>query len=122
MKPFIIALVLLIAVAIFVIYSGFSTSSNLDGIISQLKALPEDPDTNTLSDLNIIEKKWEKHKEFYSILTKFDFIYNFSKEMSAAKSGIITNDDATYLSAKNSMVILLEYIRDIQNFRWDNII
>lgn len=122
MKTIIIPVVLLIATIIFVIWSGVTVDKSLIGLIDQAKKLPDIPDENTLSSINEIEKHWDKHKELYSAVIKFDFVYNFSKELSAAKAGIDAEDVGTYLAAKKSMINILEYIKDIQELRIDNII
>ena len=40
----------------------------------------------------------------------------------AAKAGVGAEDPGTYLAAKRSMINILEYIRDVQRLRLDNII
>ena len=44
------------------------------------------------------------------------------KETSSAKAGVIAEDPGTYLAAKKGMLCILEYIRDVQCLRLDNII
>ncbi len=122
MKSIILPIILLISVLAFVITVGFSTNSSLSDLIKQTNALPDNPDEHTLDEINKIEKEWNKHKEIYSAIIKFDFVYNFSKEISAAKAGCTADDPGTYLAAKKSMVNILEYIRDVQRLRLDNII
>ena len=122
MKTIILPILLLISVLVFVITVGFSTNKSLSDLIKQTNALPDTPEENTLDEINKIEKHWNKHKEIYSAIIKFDFVYNFSREISAAKAGCKADDPGTYLAAKKSMVNILEYIRDVQRLRFDNII
>lgn len=122
MKTIIIPVILLIAAIIFVIWSGITVDNSLKGLIEQTKSLPDTPDEDTLKAIEKIEKHWNKHKELYSAVIKFDFVYNFSKEISAAKAGVSADDAGTYLAAKKSILNILEYIKDIQALRLDNII
>ncbi len=122
MKTIIIPVILLIAAIVFVIWSGVSVDNSLKGLIEQTKDLPDEPDKNTIKAIEKIEKHWNKHKELYSAVIKFDFVYNFSREISAAKAGVDAEDAGTYLSAKKSMLNILEYIKDVQELRLDNII
>lgn len=122
MKTIIIPVILLIAAIVFVVWSGITVDNSLKGLIEQTKDLPDKPDKNTLKSIENIEKHWGKHKELYSAVIKFDFVYNFSKELSAAKAGVEADDVGTYLAAKESMINILEYIKDIQELRLDNII
>ena len=122
MKTIIIPVILLIAAIIFVIWSGITVDNSLKGLIEQTKKLPDEPDKHTLKSIEEIEKHWNKHKELYSAVIKFDFVYNFSKEISAAKAGVAADDPGTYLSAKKSILNILEYIKDVQELRLDNII
>lgn len=122
MKTIIIPIILLIAAIIFVIWSGISVENSLKGLIEQIKELPDTPDKSTVFSIDEIENHWNKHKEMYSAVIKFDFVYNFSRELSAAKAGVDADDAGTYLAAKKSMLNILEYIKDVQDFRLDNII
>ena len=122
MKTIIIPVILLIAAIIFVIWSGITVDNSLKGLIEQTKKLPDEPDKHTLKSIEEIEKHWNKHKELYSAVIKFDFVYNFSKEISAAKAGVSADDPGTYLAAKKSILNILEYIKDVQELRLDNII
>jgi hypothetical protein len=122
MKTIIIPVILLIAAIVFVVWSGITVDNSLKGLIEQTKNLPDNPDKNTLKSIENIEKHWNKHKELYSAVIKFDFVYNFSKELSAAKAGVDADDTGTYLAAKKSMLNILEYIKDVQELRLDNII
>ena len=122
MKTIIIPVILLIVATFFIIWSGITVDNSLKGLIEQTKALPDTPDKDTLESIEKIEKHWNKHKELYSAVIKFDFVYNFSKEISAAKAGVIADDAGTYLAAKKSILNILEYIKDVQELRFDNII
>ncbi|MBR5323032.1 MAG: DUF4363 family protein [Clostridia bacterium] len=122
MKTIIIPIILLIAAMVFIIWSGIAVDNSLKGLIEQTKDLPDTPNENTLKLIEDIEKHWNKHKELYSAVIKFDFIYNFSKEISAAKAGVNAEDTGTYLAAKKSLLNILEYIRDVQKLRIDNLI
>ncbi len=122
MKTIIIPVILLIASIVFVIWSGVTVDNSLKGLIEQTNKLPDEPDKDTLKSIEKIEKHWNKHKELYSAVIKFDFVYNFSREISAAKAGVDADDAGTYLAAKKSMLNILEYIKDVQELRLDNII
>lgn len=122
MKNMIIPIILLIAVGVFVVFNGLNAEKELTALIEQTQKLPEEPEDDTLEEVKSIEKLWNKNKEHFSAITKYDFIYNFSKETSSAKAGIISEDPGTYLAAKKGMLCILEYIRDIQRLRLDNII
>ncbi len=122
MKPLIIPAVLLIAALLFVIINGFNTEKELTTIIKMSEDLPDEPTDKTLDQIKQIEKKWNKNKEHFSAIIKYDFVFNFSKEISSAKAGIIADDDGTYLAAKKGILNILYYIRDIQRLRFDNVI
>ena len=122
MKTIIIPIILFIAAIVFVVWSGITVENSLKGLIKEVRNLPTIPDKNTLFSIDELEKHWNKHKELYSAVIKFDFVYNFSKEISAAKAGIDADDVGTYLAAKKSMLNILEYIKDVQELRLDNII
>lgn len=122
MKNILLPVLLLIFTLIFIIWAENSVDSSIKGLIDQTKALPDTPNETTLQEIEKIEDHWNKHKELYSTVIKFDFVYNFSKELSAAKAGADADDPGTYLSAKKSMLNILEYIRDVQKLRLDNII
>jgi hypothetical protein len=118
----IIPIILLVAVAVFVVFNGLNTEKEIKTLIEQTKELPEEPKKDTLEKIKSIEEIWNKNKEHFSAITKYDFIYNFSKETSSAKAGVIAEDPGTYLAAKKGMLCILEYIRDVQCLRLDNII
>ena len=122
MKTVIIPVVLLVSVLLFVVFTGVSVNRSLNGLIEQTKALPDSPQEDTEQELRRIEEHWNKHKELYSAIIKFDFVYNFSKEINAAIAGCAAEDPGTYLSAKRSMINILEYIKDVQKLKLDNII
>ncbi len=122
MKNIILPIILLTLVIAFMITNGIIVSNSLSKIIDETKNLPEIPDGNTLEQLQKIEQKWNKSKEYYSAVSKFDTMYNISKEFGSAKAGCITDDPGTYLSAKESLVTAFEYLKDMQSFRFDNII
>lgn len=122
MRSIVLPVVLLAAVIVFVILTGMSASNSLEGLIEQTKNLPDTPNDNTEKEIEEIEKHWNNHKEIYSAIIKFDFVYNFSKELSAAKAGCSADDPGTYLAAKKSMINILEYIKDVQKLKLDNII
>ncbi len=122
MKNLILSICLLIAVILCIIINGLYTQNSLNELIDETSKLPTTPHEDTVDLLNDIEKIWESKKEIYSVTVKFDFIYNISKEISSAKAGCMTDDPGTYLAARNCLINGLEYIKDIQVFRWDNII
>ena len=122
MKPVIIPILLLVAVVVFVVLNGENTEKELTYLIKITKELPDKPNDDTIEELEKLEKAWKKQKEHFSAVIKFDFVYNFSKEMSSAKAGAHADDAGTYLSAKKGMLNILEYIRDVQRLRFDNII
>lgn len=122
MKAVIVPVALLISVLLFVVLTGVSVNRSLNGLIEQTKALPDNPQNNTEQELRLIEDHWNKHKELYSAIIKFDFVYNFSKEINAAMAGCAADDPGTYLAAKRSMINILEYIKDVQKLKLDNII
>ena len=122
MKNIILPICLLVFVIAFMVINGVFVSNTLDEIIIETDSLPDIPEDNTLDEIKNIEQKWNKHKEYYSAVSKYDTIYNISKEFEAAKAGVITDDPGTYLSAKESLVIAFEYMKDMHSFRWDNII
>ncbi len=122
MKPLIIPAVLLIAVLLFVVLSGLNTDKELTSLIKMSEKLPDKPNEKTLDRIKQIEKKWNSNKEHFSAVIKYDFVFNFSKEISSAKAGVIADDDGTYLAAKKGILNILFYIRDIQRLRFDNVI
>lgn len=122
MRTIIIPVILLISAVLFVCWSGYSVQNSLNELIDQTTRLPEEPAEGTVEEIKAIEEHWNRHKEIYSAVIKFDFVYNFSKELSAAKAGAAADDPGTYLAAKKSMLNILEYIEDVQRLRWDNII
>lgn len=122
MKQIALPLLLLIIVLFFTVFNGIYTANCLDSIIQKVKELPEIPEDDTKDILYEIESEWESKKELFSSVIKYDFIFNFTKELSSAKAGCTADDDGTYLSSKKTMQSLLEYMRDIQKFRPDNIV
>lgn len=122
MKGVIISTALLIAALVFVIWSGAVADSSLAVLIEKTEALPDEPTGEVPDMLDKIEGQWEKHKELYSAIIKFDFVYNFSKEINAARAGAEADDPGTYLAAKKAIINVLEYLRDVQRLRLDNII
>ena len=122
MKAIVIPILLMTLVVSLAVFSGNYTETSVARLIEKAQSLPESPDENTMSKLDILEKEWNKHKEKYSAITRFDFVYNFSKELSAAKAGCLADDPGTYLAAKKSMLNILNYLRDIQKLRIDNIV
>ncbi len=122
MKPIILPIILLSVAMIFVVVSGMVVESSLVELIEQTKNLPDTVDGEVYQQIEAIEKHWNKHKELYSMVIKFDFVYNFSKEISVAKAGAAADDGGTYLSAKKSLINILEYIKDVQGLRLDNIV
>ena len=122
MKPIILPVLLLLLVISFTIFNGTYTANTFDNIIRKIEELPDIPDANTKNLLEKIENDWNAKKELYSSIIKYDFILNFTKELSTAKAGCTSSDDGTYLSSKKSMKNLLEYMRDMQKFRLDNIV
>ena len=122
MKSVIIPILILVILITFTVTNGIYVDKKLTSLIDQANALDDIPTENTLDDIKKLEKKWNEQKETYSAIIKFDFVYNFSKEISAAKAGCIANDPGTYLAAKKSIVNILEYLRDIQKLRLDNLI
>lgn len=122
MKPIVIPIVLLVLVMVFVVFNGLNVSKDLKTLLDRSNNLPNEPKKDTLEQLEIIEDIWNRHKEHISFVVKYDFIFNVEKEISTAKSGVISDDAATFLSAKKGMINLFEYIREVQRFRLDNII
>ena len=122
MKQMILSSIILTAAIAFMIWASVFSCSKLDGIIEDIQELPDIPNEKTVDMLDDIEKTWNKHRELYSAITKYDFIYNFTKELHSAKSGIIADDPGTYLSSKKAMLNVLYYIRDLQKLRIDNIL
>ncbi len=122
MKTIILPICLLILVIAFMISNGVFVSNTLNEIIIETDSLPDTPEDNTLDKIKNIEQKWNKHKEYYSAVSKYDTIYNISKEFESAKAGVTTDDPGTYLAAKESLVTAFEYLKDMQSFRLDNII
>lgn len=122
MKAVTIPALLLAAAIIFVIVSGAISENALDGLIKMTEELPDEPDPSTYSRLDGLEKEWNKYKELFSAVIKFDFVYNFSKELSAARAGVKADDHGTYLAAKKAMLNVLNYIKDVQKLRLDNLI
>ena len=122
MRGVIISTALLIAALIFIIWAGVVADDSLTSLIEKTEALPDEPTEGVADMLDIIEEEWNKHKEIYSAIIKFDFVYNFSKELNAARAGVEAEDSGTYLAAKNSIINILEYLRDVQRIRLDNII
>ncbi len=122
MKTIILPVCLLVLVMVFMVINGLFVSSRLETVITEAESLPDTPDDNTLDRLNQVEQKWNKYKEYYSAVSKYDTIYNISKDFESAKAGCIADDPGTYLSARKSLVIAFEYIKDMHSFRWDNII
>lgn len=121
-RPLIISVVLLLIIVGFVIVNSIYTSKSINEMIKQVKSLPDIPDNYTYEQIEKTEKMWTERKELYSAIIKFDFVYNFTKEISAAKAGCKAEDPGTYLSAKKSMINILNYIKDVQTLRLDNII
>ncbi|MBR6682204.1 MAG: DUF4363 family protein [Clostridia bacterium] len=122
MKTIILPICLLVLVIAFMAINGAFVSNSLKAVIKETESLPDTPDDSTLAGLNEIEQKWNKYKEYYSAVSKYDTIYNISKDFESAKAGCIADDPGTYLSARKSLVIAFEYIKDLHSFRWDNII
>jgi len=122
MKTIILPICLLVLVIAFMAINGAFVSNSLKAVIKETESLPDTPDDSTLARLNEIEQKWNKYKEYYSAVSKYDTIYNISKDFESAKAGCIADDPGTYLSARKSLVIAFEYIKDMHSFRWDNII
>ena len=122
MKPIILPIIILSLAAMFVVISGAVVESSLNELTDQAKSLPDSVDGEAYKQIELIEDHWNKHKELYSAVIKFDFVYNFSKEISMAKAGISADDAGTYLAAKKSLINILEYIRDVQRLRLDNIV
>jgi len=120
MKTIALPTALLCIVVFAVIITSVYSVKQLDKLIYLTESLPEDPDEKTVDDIKKIETAWNEKKEIYSAIIKYDYVYNFSRELNTAKAGCISDDPGTYLSAKKSMLILLKYIRDIQSFRIDN--
>lgn len=120
MKTIALPTALLCIVVFAVIITSVYSVKQLDKLIYLTESLPEDPDEKTVDDIKKIEKAWNEKKEIYSAIIKYDYVYNFSRELNTAKAGCVSDDPGTYLSAKKSMLILLKYIRDIQSFRIDN--
>ena len=121
-RPLIISVILLLIIGGFVIVNSINTSDSIDEMVEQVNSLPDIPDDNTYMQIEKTEKMWTERKELYSAIIKFDFVYNFSKEISAAKAGCKAEDPGTYLAAKKSMINILNYIKDVQALRLDNII
>ncbi len=122
MKNIILPICLLVLVIAFMITNGIFVSNSLDKLIDETLTLPDIPDDTTLDKIKSIEEEWNKSKEYYSAVSKFDTMYNISKEFVSAKAGVITDDPGTYLAAKESLVTAFEYLNDMQSFRLDNII
>lgn len=122
MKPIILSVILFIGALIFVGVSGYAVENTLTELIEETKSLPDEINGEAYDRLEKIERHWNKHKELYSAVIKFDFVYSFSKEVSMAKAGVAADDEGTYLAAKKSLINILEYIRDVQRLRADNII
>jgi len=121
LKNFYIALILLGLTLTFVISVSLISQNALDSLIDQVDSLPESVTQNTLTELDLIEKKWSSKKELYSVLIKYDLVYNFSRELGSARAGIQADDVGTYLSARSSMLVILRYVRDVQKLRLDNL-
>ena len=122
MKSIAIPVILLLIVIALVVITSVYSVHELNLLIEKTNALPEEPNEDTVDKLKKIEKLWNDKKELYSATIKYDFIYNFSKEINNAKAGCVSDDPGTYLSAKKSIIVLLEYLRDVQSFRVDNFI
>lgn len=122
MKGIIISGLLLTAALLFVVWSGTVTEESLTDLLKKIEDLPNEPTEDTVELLNEIESEWNEKKELYSAISRFDFVYNFLREINAAKAGAEANDPGTYLAAKKGLINVLEYIRDIQRVRLDNII
>lgn len=122
MKNIILPICLLIFVTAFMVINGVFVSNSLDTVIKETESLPDVPDYDTLAKLESIEQNWNKYKEYYSAVSKYDTIYNISKDFESAKAGCIADDPGTYLSARKSLVIAFNYLSETHSFRWDNII
>ena len=122
MKNIILPIVLLVIVIGFTVLNGVLVSNSLNKLIYEAHTLPDIPDDNTLDKIKSIEEKWNKSKEYYSAVSKFDTMHNISKEFGAVKAGCITDDPGTYFAAKESLITAFEYLKDMQSFRLDNII
>ena len=120
MKTIALPTALLCIVILAVIITSVYSVKQLDKLIFLTESLPDEIDEETVDDIKKIEKEWNEKKEIYSAIIKYDYVYNFSRELNTAKAGCVSDDPGTYLSAKKSMVVLLKYIRDIQSFRIDN--
>ena len=122
MKSMMMPAVFLLIVILFVIVNGVMIDKYITALIEQVEELPDTPNDSTLEQIEKIEDKWKEKEEWVSIVVKFDSVYNFAREWSSAKAGVISDDPGTYLAAKKGMINILKYIRDIQQFRIDNII
>ena len=122
MKNIILPVILLTFVIVFMTVNGVWVANSLDKLIGEARTLPDIPDNSTLDQIKSIEEKWNKNKEYYSAVSKFDTMHNISKEFGAVKAGCITDDPGTYFAAKESLITAFEYLKDMHSFRWDNII
>ena len=122
MKSIILPAILLICTLFSIVWAHKTVNNTIDDLIDQTEALPNHPTDDALQAIEGLEEHWNKHSELYSTVIKFDFVYNFTKELAAAKAGAASSDQATYLAAKNSMINILEYIKDVQQLRIDNVL
>ncbi|MBE6643464.1 MAG: DUF4363 family protein [Ruminococcaceae bacterium] len=114
MRSVIIPTVLIIFALTFTVCTERSAVSSLDELIELTESLPDTPDSETEGLIDEIERLWKKHEKLYMTVMKKDQINIFLKELSSARSGLLTDDDGTYVSSKNSMLITLKYIRKSQ--------
>ena len=122
MKSIILPICLLVMVIAFMVINSLFMSKSIDSLIEIAQALPDEPNEDAQNDIAWLEQQWNRHKEYYSSVSKYDVIYSISNEFEAAKSGCVSNDQTTYLSAKKGIITALQYIKDTHSFRLDNII
>ena len=115
MRSLIISVVIIVFALAFVIFTEVCATASLDELIKLTESLPDIPSDDTGKTINDIEKLWNDHEKLYLTVTKSDQINIFTKELASAKSGLITDDDGTYLSSKNAMLITLKYIKKSQD-------
>ena len=121
MKSIYLPLIILAFVLIFSVVSGEICQKTLKEIIGDVENLPDIPNEDTKGKIEKLIGKWEKNVEFYSIVSKYDYIANAAKEMQTLLAGCSSDDKGTYLAAKKTLIDSLEYIKDIQTVRLDNI-
>ena len=122
MKSIIFPICLLALIIAFMVINSIFISNSIDSLIEMAETLPDEPNENSQNDIARLEQQWNRYKEYYSSVSKYDVIYSISKEFDSAKSGCVSNDQTTYLSAKKSIITVLQYIKDTHSFRLDNII